>query len=251
MAKVLRAKLSLCALILDILLRCQYVQFNGSLWKTIRGLTTGNAAGTLLANIHLDPADTAVMTSSIIAPKLALYKRYVDDITTIVHHTAEDELLKLLNEQSASVQWDITASGHTSVPCLHLALSISDSGVSHELHRKQLNMYLYVPRNSCHPDSAFRSIIRSETARLMRNSSTNLRSELTLFRQKLLLRGYRGNEIYLSIDKALEQERLNSYALYSLITPFRHLNRRFFLKTLYSASVNKAAILAPYINTNS
>jgi hypothetical protein len=71
-------------------------------------------------------------------------------------------------------------------------------------YRKPMYRFQLLHRKSCHPPSVFKSIIRGETMRLMRNSSlqSDFQRHSDLFRSKLVTRSYTLDQCELSCEGA-------------------------------------------------
>jgi len=138
-----------------------------------------------------------------------------------------------------------TGSG-TQVDYLDLDISIvNNSGhgrISYQLFRKPLNIYQYLPRSSCHPESVFGSVIHSEATRILRRCESHpvAQQQLQFFRSKLISRGYSDFEISKQFRTArLRHLKRNREA--TRCTPGSHV-RKAFLKVMYSHSTDLTCI---------
>ena len=89
---------------------------------------------------------------------------------------------------------------------LDLELSLhGDGSLTHEMHRKAMDAYLYLPAGSCHPISCKAGIIKSETHRIQRTCG----AQAAQFRHRSILtealrkRGYRRSFIHKVMRGAL------------------------------------------------
>ena len=173
--------------LLRIVLDSQCVEHDGRFFYG-HGIATGLPPGVFLANIYLAPLDALTADE----PKIKFYYRFVDD--TIICSKDHTTPLMILNSYHSNITWLLTATGghDTAVPFLDLSLKITGGQLFYETYRKPLNGYLYIPKNSRHPETSFKSLIQGEVTRLIRTNrhKEDLQRHLDFFAEKLRRRGY-------------------------------------------------------------
>ena len=102
-----------------------------------------------VANIYLSSFDNFLMQSC--DNYLQFLRRYIDDLLLLWSGSAL-ELSAIANSWHPSLKFDLSGDGN--VHFLDVALHIEHNrSVSWAMYEKPLNLHLYVPANSCHPDS--------------------------------------------------------------------------------------------------
>ncbi|XP_070208302.1 uncharacterized protein [Littorina saxatilis] len=162
--------------IIDHVLHNNVFQFDGQIFKQIFGTAMGTPMAPTIANIFM-----------------AMWKRYIDDITIWLH--GKEELVKFiewLNEQHPTIKFTYSY-GRSNVPYLDVNLSITPDGLlTTDLHVKPTDAAMILPFHSCHPRHCPRSIPYSQCLRLRRicSDEETFRSRCTELKGKLEKRGY-------------------------------------------------------------
>ena len=223
-----------------LLLEFQFISFDDIIWQIRTGFATGLQAGVVFANVYLAELDSEFHAHFLDNSfSLALcWFRYIDDGLTVVRCGLSDQLRLFLNSWHPSIQWDVTATGH-SVPYLDLRITVAGSSLSITTFRKAQNSYSYLPRSSCHPRSVFNALISGEAGRLSRHNFRNSHAwtrELEFFIDRLGKRGYNKDEARHIINATLH--RLQRKTL-----PKTQTKRRLcFFKQVFSSSLNSPTI---------
>eukprot|EP00927_Polykrikos_kofoidii_P072865 TRINITY_DN6893_c0_g1_i7.p1 TRINITY_DN6893_c0_g1~~TRINITY_DN6893_c0_g1_i7.p1 ORF type:complete len:207 (+),score=17.05 TRINITY_DN6893_c0_g1_i7:344-964(+) len=110
-----------------------------------------------------------------------------------------------LSEARPNVRWTVVDSGRCDVPHLDVAYSIISGHVHHRLFRKDLNLYLYVPRLSSHAPAVFSAITKGEAIRTVRKCRLHSHAvaELAFLRKKLFARGFQPSDVDCHIAAAV------------------------------------------------
>ena len=193
----------------------QYISFDDVIWQIRTGFATGLQAGVVFANIYLAELDREFHAHFVDSPRslVLCWFRYIDDGLTIAKRGFSDCFRKFLNTWHHNTQWDVTATG-LSVPYLGLNITVVGSSLSFKTFRKSQNSYSYLPRNSCHPRSAFAVLVSGETVRRFRHnicSSDSLKHELDFFVDRLGQRGYNKAEARQTISSTLRRLQSNTF----------------------------------------
>ena len=156
-----------------LVLRFNYFEFNGHIYKQVKGLAMGTPLAPPVANLFLASKEARLMRE-VSAP--LLYARFLDDIL-VVQKLGEAEPEHLLWDGLHSMHPNIKLTRESS-PCMvdFLDLQIYRDGkrLLHRVHQKALNKYLYISPRSCHPRHVIEGFVRTELIRYARNCSTEL-----------------------------------------------------------------------------
>ena len=222
---------------LSALLQVQHVTFDGLLWRIERGIATGLSCAVHLANIYLTVLDELVKESF----NVLWYARFVDDVCVCLPEVEANSLVAFMNSWHPSIVWEVTASGRSSVPFLDLPLSVIDSILVFETHRKPMNAYLYLPRTSTHHHHTFAGLIHGETNRLVKTncSQSSLVRHVDIFWHALLKRGYSKLEVGMHIRRALHMAKIRQHRQSQ--TQQQRM-RTHYLGLVYSSSTNTRAL---------
>ena len=147
-----------------------------------------------------------------VGDRLGVYCRYADDIIGKAEAEDLDRIAAVVKSWNANIQVELGCSG-SCVPYLDINVMLENGEISYSLFRKPQNLYLYLPRTSCHPEAVFRSVASGECSRLTRRCQQQsvLSRELAFTRQKLIARGYSYSLIKSAFDRASARARSVSH----------------------------------------
>ena len=213
--------------LLDVVIHSQFVLHRGTVYQCKSAIATGLAPGVFLANLYLDCLDITLAC----LPNVISYRRLVDDAFLIIEQGSVDTIVQQANAYHPSIRWEVSGCGQ-SVDYFDTTISITaDLELVWSTFRKPLNRYLYVPAQSCHPESTLKSIVSSEVSRMLVTNKhiTGTRFQLEFFAQKLGKRGYDLSVIKRLIDNALHERP----------APLRtKIVRNIFFKCQHASSLN-------------
>ena len=147
----------------SLLLRTQFVSFEGSIWHVEQGFSTGLQCGVVFANIYLTEFDDfLIRTCSDMGFRVLGWRRFIDDGFCLLPFHSSRTLIGFANSWNTQIIWEL--SGHdAAVPFLDLQVSVQQHRLHFQTYRKPQNIYAYLPRSSCHPPSVFESLVTGET----------------------------------------------------------------------------------------
>lgn len=202
-------RMELIRIVLEYVLYTNIFQYNGDLYKQIRGIAMGSNPAPDIANITVF-MDEQECFNAFFSPMndglhpLPLYVRLLDDVLMIVdnhdlnqHNHTIDSLLQHI----AKHPYFTYTSTCSRFECTFLDIHISINPVTQTIETrtgfKILNSYAYITPHSGHLLTTQRGWIRSEISRhIKRNSNiTNLTESLSFFRTKLIMRGHPNNKL--------------------------------------------------------
>ena len=222
----------------SLLLRTQFVSFEGSIWHVEQGFATGLQCGVVFANIYLTEFDDfLIRTCSDMGFRVLGWRRFIDDGFCLLPFHSSPTLIGFANSWNAQIIWEL--SGHdAAVPFLDLQISVQQHRLHFQTNRKPQNIYAYLPRSSCHPPSVFESLVTGETTRLHRTNYRNNASfheQVEFFVEKLCRRGYNSLQARKLIERTSRRLRMNQKRPSSR-------TRKFFFKQTFSSTLNVKVI---------
>ena len=184
---------------LRLTLHLNFSQFCGKIWRQIVGFATGVGCGAEAANIYLHELLRDAFAA--VSTHILLYKRFIDDgfiIWTGSRAAAEEFLTQLNTDFRVSHNFEITWTIERD-SAIFLDLNMFKGAgwlrcglLDSMTYAKAINAYLYIPFNSCVPQSVLRGFIATELRRhLLRCSSASAYyGNLCDFYNRLRARGY-------------------------------------------------------------
>ena len=161
----------------------------------MKGIPTGNCISRQVADITLHYLLFFKLPRAI-PTQANFWKRFIDDVFGFWQGTERSFKIFVDHLNSLTgplgIKFGDYQVGHT-VNFLDMVLSVSSSGVSHTLYRKETDARLYLKTDSFHPEHVFRSVVISQMIRIInRNSNPSpLKRNLDELREDLLRSGHR------------------------------------------------------------
>lgn len=204
-------------LVLDLMywvLHHNIFKFGDTTWVQLRGTAMGSPLAVVFANLYLACLEEELIDSLSVAP--LIYKRFIDDIFTVVKGSTEDCEAIMLKFNNLSPTINLTYDMGEEVPFLDLVISKgtrfkATGRLDVCLHQKELNMYLYIAPTSSHPIHSFTGFIKSELNRFLRNTSDadKFVSFKRLFHYRLRKRGYKPGHLRQVFNSVNFEDRAN------------------------------------------
>jgi hypothetical protein len=199
-----------------------FVQFNGHIYRQVKGMAMGTNAAVELANLYVD---FIVNRSEIFKrfPEVQYYYRYIDDLFFIWKGGNQhrlDECLNDFNNIHKSLKFTHTVSQSDAIFLDLNVMKDQQSRIVFKVFQKPINKYLYLTYDFNHPKATKAGFIKGELIRYVRNCSREEDYEKikTEFIGRLLKRGYTMKFINRSMKNVLYSSR-NLYLDKSLRTP--------------------------------
>ncbi len=183
-------------------LNSSYVQFDGQIFKQIKGMPMGTNAAVELANLYVHhhiehPAMRKKISNRLRAQgyqdQSTHWNRFIDDIFLIWKgdRQAFNGFLECLNSIDPSLKFTHHIS-QLNIPFLDLDIFAHNEKLGFRTYQKPLNRFLYIPHDSQHPFGAKKGFILGELIRYSRNSTfeADFKVSKRAFKLRLQLRGY-------------------------------------------------------------
>jgi hypothetical protein len=180
--------------LLRFVMNSSFLTFKGTVYHQVDGTAMGTPCAPPYANIVVYMLERRVIQG--MRASIYVYRRYLDDIWAYIPRSQADAFMQRMNSLHPKLKFDFVTHP-TEATFLDLQITKGTRFYSQGLfdlrvHQKSMNMYLYIPYRSFHPDAAKRSFIQTELMRYIRNSSD--REEYIkvkrLFYERLRDRGY-------------------------------------------------------------
>ena len=189
---------------MEIIMNNNIFMFGDTYWIQLKGTAMGTPAAPLYSILTFGYHENENVLNKF-QHNIIFYKRYIDDIFGIWHDTPGNnwENFKSNLNQFGTLRWNIEEPSYTTT-FLDLELNINHKKIYTKTFQKPLNLYLYIPPHSAHPQSCFKGFITGELLRYWRQN-TNSEDYIQItssFIQRLLQRGHSLNDILPLIQAA-------------------------------------------------
>jgi len=177
---------------LDIIMNNNIFSFGDTFWCQLQGTAMGTPAAPSYSIITYGyHENTRIMNTY--HSNLIYYKRYIDDIFGIwmdFPNTSWENFKTSLN-QFGRLRWNVEDLT-TSTTFLDLQIDVVNGRLFTRTYQKELNLYLYIPPTSAHPQRCFKGLITGELLRYWTQNTVqeDFINITQLFIQWLIQRGH-------------------------------------------------------------
>jgi arsenate reductase-like glutaredoxin family protein len=180
--------------ILEIVMRNNVFSFADTYWLQLSGTAMGTPAACAYATLTYGHFENTTLLPTF-KENLLYYRRYIDDVFGIwipppLNKANTWNHFKTTLNGWGKLEWSLQ---ELSQQCqfLDLNITILNSRLNFATFQKPLNLYLYIPPLSAHPQSCFKGLIKGELNRFWRqNSPYNFQELTTKFLERLHARGH-------------------------------------------------------------
>ena len=183
---------SLIPNLLSFILNNCYCSFKNQTYLQLQGIPMGDNSSVFLANLFCNAyLDNAVGRH----PNVENYSRYIDDLI-FIWNSDLTSLTDTINEWNTlcSLELELTDHSNTRVNFLDLTIERNplDDNLTTSIYFKPIAKFNYISPNSSHPPHTLKSWVGAEIQRHYALTSDPITRDLnlTLFKDRLLLRGY-------------------------------------------------------------
>ena len=209
-----------------LVLENNFFEFNGTMSLQTAGTAMGTRMAPSYAIIYMDNLETKLLQRSPIKPKL--WKRYIDDIFTILPEEPTD-FTAWLNSQHQSIKF--TAETYNGgIAFLDTWITKTGRRLNTKVYTKPTDTKQYLSPLSCHPPHTFKSIPYSQALRIKRicTEEEDLQHELETLEINLTKRGYKTEDIKESYRRLEHpQQKPKQKKPTTLIVPYHPRNPRY------------------------
>jgi hypothetical protein len=179
--------------ILKIVMKNNIFNFADTYWLQLCGTAMGTPVACAYATLTFGHYENTILLPTFNA-NLIFYHRYIDDIFGIWlpsssnNHTWSHFKEELNNW--GKLTWCVEEPSKQ-VNFLDLTITLDQSSVTFATYQKPLNLYLYIPPLSAHPNSCLKGLIKGELNRYwIQNKLQDFQTLTTKFAERLHARGH-------------------------------------------------------------
>ena len=151
--------------IVELLKLCMVTsfQFRDSYYELTDGLAMGAPSSPAIANVYMGTLEERALSTFRQPPKF--WRRYVDDVFSILRKVELNDFLQHLNSQHPSIVFTVETEMDGSLPFLDVRVHRNGNKLVTTVYRKPTHTGRYLHYLSNHPDTAKRSVVRALTNR--------------------------------------------------------------------------------------
>ena len=149
--------MSLLKLVLE---NCVF-SFQGKFYKQLHRVAMGSPYSSVVANIYMEYFENLALDPEVPIP-IKEWKRYVDDVFSIIPKGKRDILLNYLNSIDPHVKFTVEQPNvEGAIPFMDTLSQPKDENISISVYRKPTHTDRYLNFNSSHPISAKKAVVRA------------------------------------------------------------------------------------------
>ena len=135
--------------------------FQDKFFKQLHSATMGSPCSPVVANIYMEYFEDLALGPELPIP-VKDWKRYVDDVFSIIPKGNRDTMLQYLNSIDPHIKFTIEQPNEEGgIPFLDTFPKPQGEGIAVSVYRKPTHMDRYLDFNSSHPISAKRAVVRA------------------------------------------------------------------------------------------
>ncbi|XP_072160566.1 uncharacterized protein [Bemisia tabaci] len=143
----------------------RFFQFNGKIYKQEDGLTMGNPLSPFLAELFMSDLERKIKNG--FNWLFNVWRRFVDDVFSILKRRNLDDALKFLNLQEKSVKFTYEVENNEKLSFLDLMVHRQKGMLNFDIFRKGTHTDIYISNDSYNPPSQKLSIFNSLIHRML------------------------------------------------------------------------------------
>lgn len=193
---------------MKIVFRNNLFKFGDTFWRQISGTAMGTPPAPPYATIFYALHENEMLPRW--TQQIPFYKRFIDDVLGVwLSHPnpAQDKLLWdefcMDMDQWHGLKWECETPS-MAVNFMDLTITMVDGHLETTLFEKAMNLYLYLPPHSSHPNGVFTGLIFGQVLRIRRlcTHKRDATKKIRQFFQRLLARGHTQEALGPIFDKA-------------------------------------------------
>ena len=177
--------------LLSLCLNATFFSYRGVFYQQVFGTAMGSPVSVIVANLVMEEVEDRALASFPSPPRS--WKRYVDDICSIVPRSQASTLLQHLNSVEPSIQFthEVEDNDH-SLPLLDILLTRRGESVYTSVYRKPTHTDRYIDFTSHHPLVHKAAVVKTliKRAEVISSSPALLEEECTRICQSLSINNY-------------------------------------------------------------
>jgi hypothetical protein len=176
--------------LIEFLLKSTVFKFEGRVYEQVSGVPMGSPCSVVISNLVMERVENEALRALGSQPKF--YRRFIDDIFTVIHVDLTDDFRDCLNGVHQNIQVTIEKPHDNCLPFLDVLVKMDGGRLTTRVYRKPTNTGRYLSFGSAHPTSQKKAVVRTlvHRARDICQSPSDERNELAKIRSDLLHNGY-------------------------------------------------------------
>ena len=135
--------------------------FQGNFYKQLHGTAVGSHCSPVVANIYMEYFEDLALGPELPIP-VEEWKRYVDDIFSIIPKGKRDIMLNYLNSIDPHIKFTVEQpNAEGAIPFMDTLPQPKDGEISVSVYRKLTHTDMYLDFNSSHPISTKKAVVRA------------------------------------------------------------------------------------------
>ena len=147
--------------LLKLVLENCVFSFQGNFFKQLHGAAMGSPCSPVVANIYMEYFEELALGPELLIP-IKEWKRYVDDVFSIIPKGKKDTMLNYLNSIDPHIKFTVEQPNMVrAIPFLDTLPQPKDEEISVSVYRKSTHTDRYLDFNSIHPILVIRAVVRA------------------------------------------------------------------------------------------
>ena len=147
--------------LLKLVLENCVFSFQGKFYKQLHGAAMGSPCSPVVANIYMEYFEELALGPEVPVP-ITEWKRYVDDVFSIIPKGKRDILLNYLNSIDPHIKFTVEQpNAEGAIPFLDTFPQPKGENITVSVYRKPTHTDRYLDFNSSHPISAKNAVVRA------------------------------------------------------------------------------------------
>ena len=179
--------------LLSFCLKSTEFQYDGTHYRQLDGVAMGSPVSPVIADIFMEDLEDQAFLSDTNQTPPRLWKRFVDDVISVIKKQAEQSYLDFLNKQHERIVFTMEPAVDGVLPFMDVRFRRMENGkLSREVYRKPTHTNRYVQFESHHPMSVKAGIVKGLVERALKVSSDSMARdrELNHISETMQLNGY-------------------------------------------------------------
>ena len=179
--------------LLRFCLKSAEFQYDGTHYRQLEGVFMGSPVSPVIADIFMEELEDKVFDCTVGKAPPRLWKRFVDDVLSVILKTEVHNYLVFLNEQHPRVRFTMEVETEGSLPFMDVLFSRKEDGkLSRKVYRKPTHTDRYLQFDSHHPIAVKSGIVKGLVERAIQVSSDTeaKERELSHISEVMQLNGY-------------------------------------------------------------
>ena len=146
--------------------------FQGKHYQQLDGVAMGSPVSPVIADIFMEDLEDKFFRNCLATCKPRLWRRFVDDIISIIKKSDGDILLEELKKQHTKIAFTMEKEKDGSLPFMDVRFTRrTDGTLARRVFQKETHTNRYIQSDSHHPDSVKASVIQGLVDRAIKISS--------------------------------------------------------------------------------